>query len=113
MTSHKVRAVRLALIVAAALFLAQAVLWSHPAQAQALALNWTGRVTAMPNGGLTGQWVVGGRTFTAGASTDFRQDKGALALAGDKDQAAKALKTYLELAPNGAGAAHAKEMLAK
>ena len=37
----------------------------------------------------------------------------AWAKAGDPDKAAKALRTYLELAPNGAGAEHARELLAK
>jgi peptidoglycan/xylan/chitin deacetylase (PgdA/CDA1 family)/uncharacterized caspase-like protein len=37
----------------------------------------------------------------------------AWAKAGDPDKAAKALRTYLELAPNGAGAEHARELLGK
>lgn len=37
----------------------------------------------------------------------------ALASAGEKDKGRKAYQTYLELAPAGAGAAHARQQLEK
>jgi Domain of unknown function (DUF5666) len=42
--------------------------------------NVVGLITAMPTGGLTGNWVVNGITFVASGSTEFRQDKGTLAV---------------------------------
>lgn len=79
MTYNRVTwAARLGLATIVTLFLVPAILASYPAHAQVP--SWTGRITAMPASGLTGQWVVNGRTFTAGAGTEFRQDKGALAI---------------------------------
>lgn len=56
-----------------------AALWTGQA-ALAQEANWTGLVEAMPAGGGAGQWAVGGRTFAADAATEFRQDKGPLAV---------------------------------
>lgn len=42
--------------------------------------NHTGIVTSMPASGLVGNWVVGGVSFVATGSTEFREDKGALAV---------------------------------
>jgi hypothetical protein len=72
------RPAHITLAVIAAVLIAL-VAWSGQV-AQAQELNWTGRITSMPGSGLVGQWTVGGRTFIAGAGTEFRQDKGALAV---------------------------------
>ena len=77
MQHHVTRAARYALAAIAALIFATAFWTGHTASAQQL--NWTGRITVLPAGGFTGQWVVGGRTFTATAATEIRQDKGPLA----------------------------------
>ena len=75
---HQVtRAARYAFATIAAIIFATAIWTGHTASAQQL--NWTGRITTMPVGGSAGQWVVGGRTFTATAATDIREDKGPLA----------------------------------
>lgn len=42
--------------------------------------GWTGRVEVMPASGLIGEWTVRGRVFVTSNSTEFRQDKGALAV---------------------------------
>ncbi|MCO5212043.1 MAG: DUF5666 domain-containing protein [Caldilinea sp.] len=71
------RMMRLA-VLALAVVLAAAVWTGNRASAQEL--NWIGRVSAMPASGLVGQWTVNGRTFVSSASTDYRQDKGPLAV---------------------------------
>ncbi len=38
--------------------------------------EWRGVVESMPSGGLTGSWVVAGRTFQADSGTQFKQDHG-------------------------------------
>lgn len=48
--------------------------------AHASEANWTGQIDSMPSGTFEGNWVVGGRSFVADSSTDFRQDKGDFAL---------------------------------
>ena len=74
---HRVtRAARYAFATIAAIIFATAIWTGHTASAQQL--NWTGLITTMPAGGSAGQWVVGGRTFTATAATDIREDKGPL-----------------------------------
>lgn len=72
------RAMRLALALTAAFILAAAFWSGHIASAQEL--NWTGRITSLPAGGLLGTWNVAGRTFNATAATEFRQDKGPFAV---------------------------------
>ena len=71
-------AARYALATIAAIIFATAIWSGHIASAQQL--NWIGRITAMPAGGLIGQWNVDGRTFVTTAGTDFRQDNGAFAV---------------------------------
>ena len=39
-----------------------------------------GAIEAMPTGGMTGVWTIGGFTYTANASTRFEQEHGALAV---------------------------------
>jgi len=40
--------------------------------------DWRGTVESMPGGGLAGTWTIGGRTFSADGSTQFKQEHGAL-----------------------------------
>ena len=42
--------------------------------------NHTGLVESMPSNGLQGNWIVGGVRFVTNGSTEFRQEKGALAV---------------------------------
>jgi hypothetical protein len=71
-------AARYGLATIAAIILATAIWSGHSASAQQL--NWFGRITSLPAGGLVGEWNVEGRTFVTTAATDFRQDKGAFAV---------------------------------
>lgn len=54
-------------------------LWSGQV-ARADEATLVGRVSAMPSGTLIGNWVVQGVSFVTSGSTEFRQDKGALAV---------------------------------
>ena len=71
-------AARYAVATIAAIIFATAIWSGHSASAQQL--NWIGRITSMPAGGLVGQWNVEGRTFVTTAGTDFREDNGAFAV---------------------------------
>lgn len=63
-----------------ALFTALSLLAAGWAPAQADDGEWIGLVEAMPADGLIGDWLVGGRAFATDANTEFRTEKGALAL---------------------------------
>lgn len=55
------------------------LLWLSPA-AKAEGANWLGRVEAMPAAGGSGDWIIGGRLFTATNATIFRTEKGGFAV---------------------------------
>lgn len=58
-----------------------ALLWPSAAQiALAQEFNWTGHIEVLPAGAGSGQWVVNGRSFTVGAETELRTDKGPFAV---------------------------------
>ena len=66
------------LIIVAAVF--AAVLFWNGQTASAGQADWKGPIEVMPADGLTGQWTVAGRDFTADAGTEFRQENGAFAV---------------------------------
>ncbi|MCB9162118.1 MAG: procyclic acidic repetitive family protein [Caldilineaceae bacterium] len=66
------------LIIFAAVF--AAVLFWNGQTAAASDAGWKGAIEAMPANGLTGQWTVAGRDFTADDGTEFRQENGAFAV---------------------------------
>ena len=68
----RIAAITLAVVLAAAFWTGNRASAQEP--------NWIGRVTAMPASGLVGQWTVNGRTFVSSEATDYRQDKGPLAV---------------------------------
>lgn len=58
-----------------------AVIWRvHPVHAGDP--THRGMISAMPAGGGAGDWTIGGRVFSATASTEFDQEEGALAIGG-------------------------------
>ena len=66
------------LIIFAAVF--AAVLFWNGQTAAASDAGWKGAIEAMPANGLTGQWTVAGRDFTADDGAEFRQENGAFAV---------------------------------
>ena len=79
-TIHRTFPPRVALLaligaLGCALFVTGPVAWAGE-------VEFVGRVTTMPTGTLTGNWVVQGVSFVATSSTEFRQDKGAFAVGG-------------------------------
>jgi hypothetical protein len=67
-------------IFSIALFAALSMMASGWQTAQADDGEWVGAIEQMPAGGLIGDWVVRGRTFTSDAATEFRTDKGPLVI---------------------------------
>lgn len=62
-------------MIAVIAFMMITALWSSRV-AFAQQSEWKGRIDSMPASGLEGDWVIGGRAFTADSQTDFRTDKG-------------------------------------